>query len=135
MEFIWCRQFFDKKRRKAVLVKLYCIRRDTIFLVNELLGKWHKKTEGWKLSKIGSKKWNLIQNRGLKHIFILWNSYQNYYQWVSNANAVWIIVHLCSFQVHRLVVVDEHDKILGIISLSDILRFLVIDPPKLNIHQ
>ena len=134
MEFIWCRQFFDKKRRKAVVVKLYCIRRDTIFLVNELLAKWHKKTEGWKLRKIGSKKWNLIQNRGLKHIFI--------FEIVTKLLPVGIKCKCCvnycssnSFQVHRLVVVDEHDKILGIISLSDILRFLVIDPPKLNIHQ
>ena len=33
-------------------------------------------------------------------------------------------------QVHRLVVVDETDRILGVVSLSDILRFIVLNPPK-----
>lgn len=31
-------------------------------------------------------------------------------------------------EVHRLVVVDEHDKVIGIISLSDILLYLVLRP-------
>lgn len=32
------------------------------------------------------------------------------------------------FQVHRLVVVDEDEKVIGIISLSDILLYLVLKP-------
>lgn len=35
---------------------------------------------------------------------------------------------LCS-QVHRLVVVNEADSIVGIISLSDILQALILTPP------
>lgn len=31
-------------------------------------------------------------------------------------------------QVHRLVVVDEEDKVIGIISLSDLLLYLVLRP-------
>lgn len=31
-------------------------------------------------------------------------------------------------QVHRLVVVDEQDKVIGIISLSDLLMYLVLRP-------
>lgn len=31
-------------------------------------------------------------------------------------------------QVHRLVVVDEEDKVIGIISLSDLLMYLVLRP-------
>lgn len=31
-------------------------------------------------------------------------------------------------QVHRLVVVDEDDKVIGIISLSDLLLYLVLQP-------
>lgn len=36
-----------------------------------------------------------------------------------------IVFHL---QVHRLVVVDEEDKVIGIISLSDLLLYLVLRP-------
>ncbi len=32
------------------------------------------------------------------------------------------------FQVHRLVVVNEDDRIEGVVSLSDILAFLVLRP-------
>ncbi|KAL4002889.1 CBS domain family protein [Acanthocheilonema viteae] len=32
-------------------------------------------------------------------------------------------------EVHRLMVVDDDKKVIGIISLSDILRFLVLEPP------
>lgn len=32
------------------------------------------------------------------------------------------------FQVHRLVVVDEDDHVLGVLSLSDILVYLVLKP-------
>lgn len=31
-------------------------------------------------------------------------------------------------KVHRLVVVDEEDKVIGIISLSDLLLYLVLRP-------
>lgn len=33
---------------------------------------------------------------------------------------------LCFLQVHRLVVVDEHEVVKGIVSLSDILQALVL---------
>lgn len=33
-----------------------------------------------------------------------------------------------SLQVHRLVVVDENEKVIGIISLSDLLLYLVLRP-------
>lgn len=32
-------------------------------------------------------------------------------------------------EVHRLIVTDHEQKVVGIISLSDILRFLVLEPP------
>lgn len=32
------------------------------------------------------------------------------------------------FQVHRLVIVDTEDKVIGILSLSDILHYLVLRP-------
>lgn len=35
--------------------------------------------------------------------------------------------HVC-WQVHRLVVVDQHSNIQGIVSLSDILQALVLSP-------
>lgn len=35
-------------------------------------------------------------------------------------------------QVHRLIVVDEDQKVIGIVSLSDILKFLVITPHELG---
>ncbi|XP_047136471.1 5'-AMP-activated protein kinase subunit gamma-1-like isoform X1 [Hydra vulgaris] len=41
-----------------------------------------------------------------------------------------IIDRIANAQVHRLVVVDEFNKILGVVSLSDILRFIVLNPPK-----
>lgn len=33
-----------------------------------------------------------------------------------------------SLQVHRLVIVDKDDRCIGVISLSDILKFLVLRP-------
>uniref|UniRef100_A0A3Q0T4P4 5'-AMP-activated protein kinase subunit gamma-1 n=1 Tax=Amphilophus citrinellus TaxID=61819 RepID=A0A3Q0T4P4_AMPCI len=39
---------------------------------------------------------------------------------------VTLTVYLCVFQVHRLVVVDEHEVVKGIVSLSDILQALVL---------
>lgn len=38
-------------------------------------------------------------------------------------------------QVHRLVVVDEHSNIEGIVSLSDILQALVLSPAGINAQQ
>ena len=32
----------------------------------------------------------------------------------------------CSLQVHRLVVVDDDHHVVGVVSLSDILKFLVL---------
>ncbi|CEF68567.1 IP17340p [Strongyloides ratti] len=40
-----------------------------------------------------------------------------------------IVQILVESQVHRLVAVDDEDKILGIVSLSDILRYLILDVP------
>lgn len=37
-------------------------------------------------------------------------------------------MNLKIFQVHRLVVVDENDCVIGIISLSDLLQYLVLRP-------
>ena len=39
-----------------------------------------------------------------------------------------IICFYHSFQVHRLVVVNEFDRVEGVVSLSDILAFLVLRP-------
>ena len=39
-----------------------------------------------------------------------------------------IICFYYSFQVHRLVVVNEFDRVEGVVSLSDILAFLVLRP-------
>ena len=33
------------------------------------------------------------------------------------------------FQVHRLVVVDKDDHVVGVMSLSDLLQVLVLHPP------
>ena len=33
---------------------------------------------------------------------------------------------LFSFQVHRLIVVDKEQKVIGVVSLSDVLKFLVL---------
>lgn len=38
------------------------------------------------------------------------------------------IVIFCVIQVHRLVVTDVHDKVIGILSLSDLLMYLVLRP-------
>uniref|UniRef100_A0A0K0FUZ9 5'-AMP-activated protein kinase subunit gamma-1 n=1 Tax=Strongyloides venezuelensis TaxID=75913 RepID=A0A0K0FUZ9_STRVS len=40
-----------------------------------------------------------------------------------------IVQILVESQVHRLVAVDDEDKILGIVSLSDILKYLILDVP------
>uniref|UniRef100_A0A915PC78 Uncharacterized protein n=1 Tax=Setaria digitata TaxID=48799 RepID=A0A915PC78_9BILA len=40
-----------------------------------------------------------------------------------------IVEMIVRAEVHRLVVVDHNKKVVGIISLSDILRFLVLEPP------
>lgn len=40
-----------------------------------------------------------------------------------------IVEMIVRAEVHRLVVVDDDKKVTGIISLSDILRFLVLEPP------
>lgn len=40
-----------------------------------------------------------------------------------------IVEKIVRAEVHRLVVVDHDKKVIGIISLSDILRFLVLEPP------
>lgn len=39
-----------------------------------------------------------------------------------------IMERIVRAEVHRLVVVDEHDRVIGIISLSDILLYLVLRP-------
>ena len=46
----------------------------------------------------------------------------------SGAKKLQIIINnkLCSPQVHRLVVVDEQEVVMGIVSLSDILQALVL---------
>ncbi len=36
--------------------------------------------------------------------------------------------YLILLQVHRLVVVDNEDRVIGVISLSDILKELVLKP-------
>lgn len=41
-----------------------------------------------------------------------------------------VISRIMNAKVHRLVVVDDSDSVLGIISLSDILRFVILRPPK-----
>ena len=33
------------------------------------------------------------------------------------------------FQVHRLVIVDNKDRVVGVMSLSDLLKVLVLHPP------
>ena len=38
-------------------------------------------------------------------------------------------------EVHRLVVVDNENRVTGIISLSDILRHLILEPPGTNNQQ
>lgn len=38
------------------------------------------------------------------------------------------LINMFHLQVHRLVVVDEEDKVIGIISLSDLLMYLVLRP-------
>ncbi|XP_057292903.1 5'-AMP-activated protein kinase subunit gamma-1-like isoform X2 [Hydractinia symbiolongicarpus] len=43
-----------------------------------------------------------------------------------------IIDRIANAKVHRLVVVNKEDRVLGIVSLSDILRFLVLQPPKME---
>uniref|UniRef100_A0A0K0E1G0 5'-AMP-activated protein kinase subunit gamma-1 n=2 Tax=Strongyloides stercoralis TaxID=6248 RepID=A0A0K0E1G0_STRER len=43
-----------------------------------------------------------------------------------------IVQILVESQVHRLVAVDDENKILGIVSLSDILRYLILDVPNLS---
>ena len=42
-----------------------------------------------------------------------------------------IMERIVRAEVHRLVVVDENDKVIGIISLSDILLYLVLKPSEL----
>lgn len=39
-----------------------------------------------------------------------------------------LVLPLCLFQVHRLVITDKDDHVKGIVSLSDILTFLVLKP-------
>ncbi|VDK67228.1 unnamed protein product [Onchocerca ochengi] len=46
-----------------------------------------------------------------------------------NDSLMTIIEMLVRAEVHRLVIVDYDKKVKGIISLSDILRFLVLEPP------
>lgn len=36
-------------------------------------------------------------------------------------------------EVHRLVVVDKEERVAGIISLSDILKHLVLEPPGVDV--
>jgi len=43
-----------------------------------------------------------------------------------------IIDRIANAKVHRLVIVNESDVVRGIVSLSDILKHLVIDPPHLD---
>lgn len=40
-----------------------------------------------------------------------------------------VIEILVKTEIHRLIVVDSEQRAIGIISLSDILRFLIIEPP------
>lgn len=43
-----------------------------------------------------------------------------------------IIDRISTAKIHRLVCVDQDDVVLGIVSLSDILKYLVIEPPRLD---
>lgn len=45
-----------------------------------------------------------------------------------------IMERIVRAEVHRLVIVDEADKVIGIISLSDILLYLVLRPAE-HVHQ
>ena len=40
-----------------------------------------------------------------------------------------------TFQVHRLVVVDKEDHVVGVMSLSDLLQVLVLHPPGILYHR
>uniref|UniRef100_A0AC35TT47 5'-AMP-activated protein kinase subunit gamma-1 n=1 Tax=Rhabditophanes sp. KR3021 TaxID=114890 RepID=A0AC35TT47_9BILA len=40
-----------------------------------------------------------------------------------------VIETIVKAEVHRLIVTDEQDRVVGIISLSDILKHLILDPP------
>jgi len=42
---------------------------------------------------------------------------------------------LVKSEVHRLVVVDQHEKVVGVVSLSDILSYLVLRPAGKPIHR
>jgi 5'-AMP-activated protein kinase regulatory gamma subunit len=43
-----------------------------------------------------------------------------------------VIDTIVKAEVHRLIVVDREQRVAGIISLSDILKHLVLDPPNLE---
>ncbi|VDN01612.1 unnamed protein product [Thelazia callipaeda] len=46
-----------------------------------------------------------------------------------NDSLMTVVEMIVRAEVHRLVVVDDDKKVVGIISLSDILRFMVVEPP------
>lgn len=46
-----------------------------------------------------------------------------------NDSLMTVVEIIVKAEVHRLIVTDDEQKVVGIISLSDILRFLVLDPP------
>jgi 5'-AMP-activated protein kinase regulatory gamma subunit len=39
-----------------------------------------------------------------------------------------VIKKIVESKVHRLVIVNEHDQAIGVLSLSDLLKFLVLTP-------
>lgn len=50
------------------------------------------------------------------------------FQWVQRGVIVLLNVCNLTFKVHRLVVTDDDDKVIGVLSLSDLLQFLVLRP-------
>lgn len=63
---------------------------------------------------------------GMYSLYSTWKIFSNIYFQIFNANLpLWLFLLL---QVHRLVVVNEADSIVGIISLSDILQALILTP-------
>lgn len=41
-----------------------------------------------------------------------------------------VLEKMAKYDVHRLIAVDADEKVIGLVSLSDIFRFLVLEPPQ-----
>ena len=63
-----------------------------------------------------------------RFVLFLWQWFEGVHKCTLNDTLLSVLTTIVKAEVHRLVVVDDVGRVLGVMSLSDILNFLVLNP-------